>query len=204
RDARLLGATYDADDFARACASWIDEHGPLLAVARYQPPEGIAWDEKRFAGDAYAAYAWACYAAEVTVDLRSAEVRVDDFVAIQEVGRVVNPTMAAGQIEGGVAQAIGWALYEKVVWKAGRVANPQMTNYIIPTAVDTPNIRVEFMPPFLGADAPSKGIGELPMDGPAPALLGAVEHATHATLDTIPMLPEDLMIALQEPDRATG
>ena len=189
---------YDADAFARACASFIEEHGALRAEARYQPPEGIAWDEKRFAGDAYAAYAWACYTAEVTVDLRSAEVRVDDFVAIQEVGRVVNPTMAAGQIEGGVAQAIGWALYEKVVWKAGRVANPQMTNYIIPTAVDTPNIRVEFMPPFLGADAPSKGIGELPMDGPAPALLGAVEHATGASVATIPMLPEDLMRALQE------
>ncbi|MBC8071678.1 MAG: xanthine dehydrogenase family protein, partial [Deltaproteobacteria bacterium] len=193
RTAGLLGERHDAESFARACASWIDRHGELREQSRYVPPEGIAWDEKLFRGEAYAAYAWACYVAEVTVDLRSAEVRCDDFVAVQEVGRVVNPTLAAGQIEGGAAQAIGWALYEKVVWGAGRVANPQMTNYIIPTAVDTPPIRVQFMPPFQGADAPSKGIGELPMDGPAPALIGAVAQATGAELTTIPMLPEDLL-----------
>ncbi len=200
--AGLLGESHTPDQFTQACATWIAEHGELREQVRYEPPPGIAWDEKRFAGDAYAAYAWACYVAAVTVDLRSAEVRVDDFVAVQEVGRVVNPTLAAGQIEGGAAQAIGWALYEKVVWRKGRVANPQMTNYIIPTAVDTPPIRVEFVPPFLGADAPSKGIGELPMDGPAPALLGAVEQATGVSPTVIPMLPEDLMTLLQEPRRA--
>jgi CO/xanthine dehydrogenase Mo-binding subunit len=97
-----------------------------------------------------------------------------------------------------VAQAIGWALFEQVVYRDGRVANPQMTNYIIPTAVDTPPIRVEFMAPFLGDDAPSKGIGELPMDGPAPAILAAVQHATGVAVTAIPMLPEHLALALQE------
>ena len=61
------------------------------------------------------------------------EARVEDFVALQEVGRVINPVLAAGQIEGGVAQAIGFALFENVVWKEGRMANNQMTNYIMPT-----------------------------------------------------------------------
>jgi CO/xanthine dehydrogenase Mo-binding subunit len=199
----LLSDHYDDDDFAHACAAYVRQHGPLSGEARYQPPLGIAWDEKNFRGDAYAAYAWACYVASVSVDLRTAEVVVDDFVAVQEVGRVVNPVLAAGQIEGGVAQAIGWALYEQVVWKDGRVANPQMTNYIIPTSADTPRIRVEFHPPFLGAGAPSKGIGELPMDGPAPAILAAVEQATGVVPTAIPMLPEALFELLHGPEVAT-
>ena len=72
------------------------------------------------------------------------EVRVDDFVAVQEVGKVINPVLATGQIEGGVAQGIGWALYEDVVWREGRMANGQMTNYIMPTSMDLPPIRVLF------------------------------------------------------------
>lgn len=193
-------ATYAraSDAFAAAARAYVARHGVLRTQASYRPPEGIAWDEKNFQGDAYAAYAWAAYVAEVTVDLRSAEVRVDDFVAVQEAGRIVNPTLAAGQIEGGVAQGIGWAIYERVVWKDGRVRNPQMTNYIIPTAVDTPRIRVEFVPPFAGDAAPCKGIGELPMDGPAPAILAAVGHATGTEPVAIPMLPEQLLTILEE------
>ena len=72
------------------------------------------------------------------------ETRVEDFVALQEVGHVMHPVLAAGQIEGGVAQGIGFALYEKVVWQEGRMANGQMTNYIMPTAADVPPIRVLF------------------------------------------------------------
>lgn len=196
-DAGLLTTDGDADAFARAAKAFIEGGGQLVAEARYRPPEGIAWDEKNFRGDAYAAYAWACYVADVTVDLRTAEVRLSDFVAIQEAGRIVNPTLAAGQIEGGVAQGIGWAIYERVVWKDGRVMNPQMTNYIIPTSVDTPPIRVEFFPPFLGSAAPTKGIGELPMDGPAPAILAAVGHAIGHEPTAIPMLPEQLMTILE-------
>ena len=82
--------------------------------------------------------------AEVSVDLTVFEVRVDDFVAVQDVGKVIHPVLAAGQIEGGVAQAIGFALYENVVWEAGHMVNNQLTNYIIPTAVDVPPIRVFF------------------------------------------------------------
>ena len=71
------------------------------------------WDDEKYQGDAYGTYAWAVYVAEVTVDTTTYETHVDDFVAVQEVGRVINPVLAAGQIEGGVAQAIGFALYEE-------------------------------------------------------------------------------------------
>ncbi len=184
--------------FQEACKRHHAEHGALRARANYTPPKGIAWDDAAFKGTAYARYAWAVYVAEVTVDMRTCEVAVDDFVAVQEIGKTVNPVLAAGQIEGGVAQAIGWAIYEEVVWKNGGVANPQMTNYIIPTSVDTPPIRVSFIAPFEGEHAVPKGIGELPMDGPAPAVLGAVEQAVGVPLRHAPLLPERLMATMEE------
>src|SRR5205085_8030613 len=104
----------------------------------------------------------------------------------------------AGQIEGGIAQGIGYALYENVVWRDGRMANGQMTNYIMPTAADVPPIRVYFAEtPYAYGPAGAKGIGELPMDGPAPAILNAVEHATGVAFDHVPLTPEAIMDALE-------
>src|ERR1043166_2227708 len=128
------------------------------------------------------------------------ETRVDDFVAVQEVGKVINPTLATGQIEGGVAQGIGWALYEDVVWREGRMANAQMTNYIMPTSMDLPSIRVHFEEvPYLHGPGGAKGIGELPMDGPAPAIFNAVAHATGMDVTRLPLTPERLMDLMEAP-----
>ena len=127
--------------------------------------------------------------------------RVDDFVAVQEVGKVINPVLAMGQIEGGVAQAIGWTLHERVVWREGRMANGQMTNYIMPTSMDLPPIRVFFDErPYAYGPAGAKGIGELPMDGAAPAILNAVHHATGIHAERIPLTPE----ATARPDGGRG
>ena len=149
-------------------------------------------------GDAYGAFGWAVYVAEVSVDALTYQARVEDFVAVQEVGRVIHPVLATGQIEGGVAQAIGYALYENVVWQNGRMANAQMTNYIIPTSVDTPPIRVFFEErPYAYGPMGAKGIGELPIDGPAPAILNAIEDAIGVSVVSIPATPEVLMAALE-------
>jgi len=177
--------------FAAACRSYIDNFGPLRSFSQYQPPPGVHWDDETYQGEAYGAYGWAVYVAEVTVDMLTWETRVDDFVAVQEVGKVINPVLAAGQIEGGVAQGIGYALYENVVWRDGRMANNQMTNYIMPTTADVPPIRVYFAEiPYAFGPSGAKGIGELPMDGPAPAILNAVEHATGLHVDYAPLTPE--------------
>ncbi len=117
--AGLLGASYTDADWRAACRAYVAQHGALKSFSQYSPPPGINWDEGKYQGDAYGAYAWAVYVAEVTVDLVTYEVRVDDFVALQEIGKVVHPVLAAGQIEGGVAQAIGFTLYENVVWARG-------------------------------------------------------------------------------------
>lgn len=193
----LLSEDYTQPEFQLACGEYIKQFGPLKSFSRYQPPPNILWDDEKYQGDAYGAYAWAVYVAEVTVDLLTYEARVDDFVAIQEVGRVINPILATGQIEGGVAQGIGYTLFENVVWQNGRMANNQMTNYIIPTPADIPPIRVFFEEnPYAYGPGGAKGIGELPMDGPAPAILNAIEHATGISFNRIPLMPEMLMTEL--------
>ena len=192
--AGLLKESYTAAEFESACRAYVASSGPLKASAQYRPPAGKRWDDERYQGDAYGTYAWAVYVAEVSVDLTTFETRVDDFVAVQEVGKVINPVLATGQIEGGVAQGIGWALHEQVVWREGRMVNAQMTNYIMPTSMDLPPIRVYFEErPYQHGPAGAKGIGELPMDGPAPAIFNAVAQATGLNPVRIPLTPESLM-----------
>jgi len=190
----LLKDPFTQTEFQKACAGYIAAHGPLKSFSQYQPPPNVDWDDEKYQGDAYGAFAWAVYVAEVSYDPLTYEAHVDDFVAVQEVGRVINPVLAAGQIEGGIAQAIGMTLYENVVWQNGRMANGQMTNYIMPTAADIPSIRVYFEEnPYAFGPAGAKGIGELPMDGPAPAILNALENATGASFNHIPLMPEAMM-----------
>jgi len=202
--AGLLGDDYTGEQFAAACATYMEKHGSLKSQSKYQPPPNIHWDDAKYQGDAYGAYAWAVYLAEVTVDLVTYEVRVDDFVAVQEVGRVINPVLAAGQIEGGVAQGVGYALWENIVWQEGRMVNGQMTNYIMPTAADVPRIRVHFEEvPYAYGPAGAKGIGELPLDGTAPAIVNAIENALSVSINRIPATPEVLMDALAQRELAT-
>jgi CO/xanthine dehydrogenase Mo-binding subunit len=190
----LLPDQFTQAEFQEACGKYIEKFGPLKSFSQYQPPPNVHWDDEKYQGDAYGAFAWAVYVAEVSYDPLTYEAHVDDFVAVQEVGRVINPVLAAGQIEGGVAQAIGMTLYENVVWQQGRMANGQMTNYIMPTAADIPPIRVYFAEnPYAFGPAGAKGIGELPMDGPAPAILNAIENATGESFNHVPLMPEAMM-----------
>lgn len=183
-----------------AIAAWHQKNSGrrLLGNAQYRKPDSIQWDDATYTGDAYAAYSWAVYLADVEVDLRTCNVAVKDFVAMQEVGKVIHPTLARGQIQGGVVQGIGYALTEEVVQHDGAMRNNQLTNYIIPTSGDLPPIRVLFeeSPSDFGPQG-AKGIGELPIDGPAPAILNAVAHAVGTqSLNTIPLTPERLLSSL--------
>jgi CO/xanthine dehydrogenase Mo-binding subunit len=194
----LLPERYTSERFQQACRQFIERHGVLKSSSEYSAPEGIYWDDNKYRGDAYGAYAWAVYVAEVSVDMTTYEIRVDDFVAVQEVGRVINPVLATGQIEGGVAQGVGFALYEDVVWHEGRMVNSQITNYIMPTSADLPRIRVFFEEvPYAHGPGGAKGIGELPIDGPAPAIVNAIENAIGVSINRIPVTPEVLMEALE-------
>lgn len=169
-------------------------HGETLGTAKYIAPAGLVWDDEKYRGSAYGAYSWGVNIAEVTVDMVTMHPQVENFWAVYDIGTVINPILAKGQVEGGIAQGIGWATCEDVVLHEGVMTNTHMTNYIIPTTVDTPNIHADFIEnPYQHGGFGSKGVGELPMDGPAPAVLNAVSMALGRPLNHIPLLPETLL-----------
>ena len=184
------------DDLKRAIVNWHTHHegSELVGQAQYEPPPGIEWNDDTYTGDAYGAYGWATYVAQIEIDLRTYGAKVTDFVAVQDVGTILNPTLARGQIQGGVVQAIGWALMESCSLKNGAMINNQLTNYIIPTADDVPAIRVEFIEtPYPHGAQGARGLGELPHDGPAPAIANALAMALDADPTRIPLVPEYVM-----------
>ncbi|MBI4403223.1 MAG: xanthine dehydrogenase family protein [Deltaproteobacteria bacterium] len=194
----LLKERYTSNAFRAACKKYVKQHGQLKSFAQYQQPSHIQWDDEKHEGDAYGTMAWAIYIAEVSVDLSTYEIRVDDFLALQEIGKVMNPLLAEGQIIGGVVQGIGYTLHENVIWNKGRMVNNRITDYIIPTSMDVPPVRVIFEEnPYEFGPSGAKGIGELPLDGVAPAIVNAIESATGAAINRIPVTPEVLLEAME-------
>ena len=186
-----------AEQFFTACERLRKTRGEVVSLCRYEAPPGIFWDDHRYHGEAYPAFAWSVQVAQVAVDTITYSAEVEEFWSVQEAGRVINPVLAGGQIEGGIAQGIGYALYEKVILQNGRMANNQMTNYIMPTAEDVPPIHIFWEElPFEHGGFGAKGIGELPLDGPAPAILNAIRNAIDVSFNSIPLLPEDLFAKL--------
>jgi CO/xanthine dehydrogenase Mo-binding subunit len=182
-----LGALSPAEYFAR--------YGPLRVSKRHKMPEWIRWDEENYRGDAYATYAWACDVAEVEMDPDTYEVRPLCVTAVQEIGKAIHPALTRGQIEGGTAQGLGFALIEQVVMRDGGMANAQLTNYTIPTTLDTPAMDVTILEnPYSDGPFGAKGLGELPIDGPAPAVVNAI-RSLGVDVREVPATPEVVMLA---------
>ena len=176
-------------------AQYFRRHGSFTVTAQYQPPPGLQWDDERYAGDAYGSYAWSCNVVEVEVDPVTYEVTPLHVTAVAEIGKAIHPMMAIGQIEGGTAQGLGYALIEEVVMRDGRMANAQLTNYIIPTPMDAVPIDVGILErPYVHGPFGAKGVGEMPIDGPAPAVINALRHCGF-DVRAIPATPEKLMHA---------
>ena len=184
-----LGALPPAEHFRR--------HGPAVVTKQYEPPPGILWDEEHYRGDAYATFGWACDVAEVELDPDTYEVRTSKMTVVHEFGRPIHPVMARGQVEGGTAQGVGFALIEHVVMQDGAMANAQLTNYTIPTTLDTPRMDAVLLEnPYPYGPFGAKGVGELPMDGPAPAIVNAIRHLG-LDVREVPALPEKVMEAMR-------
>lgn len=207
---RVRAELQDGDDFASAGDRLLKRWDTISSLQQYEPPLTKQFDEDTYTGDAYPCFSWACDVAEVEVDLDTFETRVLKLWTAHDVGRAIHPVLCAGQVEGGTLQAIGWALYEDVVWKNGAIINARMTNYIVPTAVDAPpfeTILVEV--PFPHGPGGAKGVGELPMDGGAPAIASAIEHAlaSHSPkkgvlLPDLPLLPERIFERVSRMEQA--
>jgi CO/xanthine dehydrogenase Mo-binding subunit len=192
-----LPEQFSREQFFSVCELLRKKAGKVVSLCRYEAPPGIFWDDQKYRGEAYPAFGWSVQIAQVAVDTVTYSAEVEEFWSAQEAGRIIHPVLATGQIEGGIAQGIGYALYEKVVLQNGRMANNQMTNYIMPTAEDVPPIHVFWEElPFEHGGFGAKGIGELPHDGPAPAILNAIRDAIGVSFNSIPLLPEDLFARL--------
>ena len=195
-----LAKSFAPKEFFAACERYRTTNCEVVSLCRYEAPPNIFWDDQKYRGEAYPAYAWSVHVAQVAVDTVTYSAEVEEFWAVQEAGRVLNPVLAGGQVEGGIAQGIGYALYEKVLLQDGHMVNNQMTNYIMPTAEDVPPIHAYFEEiPFSHGGYGAKGIGELPHDGPAPAILNAIRDAVGVSFNTIPLLPEDMFAKLGAP-----
>jgi CO/xanthine dehydrogenase Mo-binding subunit len=174
---------------------YLRQHGPLVITKEYERPPGLSWDDTSYQGDAYGSYGWACDVVEVEVDHDTWEVKPLAFTSVHEIGKAIHPMLTLGQIEGGSAQGLGYALLEEVVMRDGRMANASLTNYIMPTTLDTPAMDIVVLEnPYPHGPFGAKGVGEMPIDGPAPAVINALRHAGF-DLRAIPATPEKIMAA---------
>ncbi len=171
---------------------------PLRVEEVYVDDGKLQWNPETYQGDAYPTYGWSCSVVDLSVDLDTGEVTYHRFVSATDVGKALNPVLASGQIEGGSLQALGWATCEEVVIdERGAMQNDRLTNYIIPTSLDAPEMETVLVEiPYEDGPFGAKGIGEIPMDGPAAAVAQAIENATGAVLDVLPMTPERVLEAL--------
>jgi CO/xanthine dehydrogenase Mo-binding subunit len=176
-------------------AAYLRKHGSLVITTQYVRQPGLEWNDDRYIGDAYGTYSWGCNVVELEVDRTTWEVKPVKVTAVVEIGKAIHPGMVSGQVEGGTAQGLGFALLEEVVMRDGRMANASLTNYIIPTSLDTPPIETVILErPYKYGPFGAKGVGEMPIDGPAPAVVNAIRHAGF-DIRAIPATPERLMSA---------
>jgi CO/xanthine dehydrogenase Mo-binding subunit len=150
-------------------------------------------------GDAYAVYSYATHVAEVEVDTETGLVRLSRVTAAHDVGKVLNPETLEGQIQGGVLQGAGMALCEKMQTDGGRIVTPDLATYIIPTAVDAPEIEALFVEhPYSRGPFGAKGVGETPAMPGAAAIANAVAHAIGVRFEELPITAESVKRALME------
>jgi CO/xanthine dehydrogenase Mo-binding subunit len=185
------------DETGRTFADSYREASPRRIDEQFTPYPGVPFNDKTYTGDAYPAFGWAAAVARVEVDLDTCEVAVRDFVAADDIGHVIHPVLAEGQVEGGSLQAIGYATIEEMKLVDGRYQNDRLATYLIPTALDAPIIRsILVEKPYSGAPHGAKGVGELPMDVGAPAVVAAIHDATGAWIHDLPATPERILAAL--------
>jgi len=171
-----------------------DIHGYALAAEETYDPPTTPLDENGH-GAPYAVYGYGAQIAEVAVDTELGTVRVTRMTAAHDLGRVINPLLAEGQVQGGIAQGLGLALMEEFI--PGRTEN--LHDYLIPTTGDMPEIETIFVEiPDPEGPLGAKGLGEHVLIPTAPAILNAIRHATGAVITKLPALPHRVRAAIRE------
>jgi CO/xanthine dehydrogenase Mo-binding subunit len=179
-------------DLAAAAGGEVFEE---TVIFRHAPT--VALDENG-QGNAHVSFAFAAHRAVVDVDLDLGLVKVVEVATSQDVGRVLNPLQLVGQIEGGISQGVGLAVMEELVMDGGRLRNASFTDYIIPTALDMPEVAIQALVevPEPGAPFGAKGAGEPPSISSTAAVVAAIRDATGLELARAPVRPQDIALAL--------
>lgn len=184
---------------AAALASWHDEERPARATVQYKPPRTTPLDPVTTAGRPNYAYGYAAQVVEVEVDVSTGLVRVLRVVSAHDVGRAVNRQQVEGQIEGGLAQALGYTLTEQFQMRDGRVLTPGFSTYLLPTILDTPPEVVPVILELADPEGPfgARGVAELPLVPFPGAVAAAIHAATGAWVSAMPFTPERVLAAIR-------
>ncbi len=193
----LFGGRAVKDACEAALAAW-RRGEPPNATVKYQPGGTTALDPQTGQGTPHFAYGYAAQAVEVEVDTRTGVTRVLRVISVHDVGRAINRQLVEGQIEGCLAQAVGYALTENFISTDGKIVTPHFSTYLLPTALDMP---AEIYPVILENPDPNgpfgaRGVAEMPLIPFAPAVAAAIHDATGAWVSDLPMTPERVLRAL--------
>ncbi|MBL8156507.1 MAG: molybdopterin-dependent oxidoreductase, partial [Anaerolineae bacterium] len=185
---------------AKALEQWKQEDRPAAATFQYRPPKTTPYDPMTGRSEPNFAYGYVAQAVEVEVDIETGLIRLVRVISANDVGRAVNPDQVQGQIEGAVVQAQGYALMEHLISVDGKIRNPYLSTYLIPTVLDVPeevkSVVLEYPDPIGPWGA--RGMAEMPFLPLAPAIIAAVHDATGVWFDTIPLTPDRVVAALRE------
>ena len=182
----------DSQEIAISLVDVLGDEGIEETVEwHHRPTEAI--DPETGQGFAHVQYAFSAHRAVVDVDTELGLVKVVEMACTQDVGKAINPQAVIGQIQGGTAQGLGLAVMEEILIKDGMVRNPSFTDYLIPTILDMPPMRVEILE-YADPHAPYglRGVGEAPNISSGPAVLAAIRAATGLPLARVPVRPEHL------------
>jgi CO/xanthine dehydrogenase Mo-binding subunit len=196
----LMAGRAVADAAAAALQAWQDEERPARATVQYRPPATTALDPVTTAGRPNYAYGYVAQAVEVEVNMLTGQARVMKVISVHDVGKAINLQQVEGQIEGCLAQAIGYALLEHFQMRDGYVLTPHFSTYLLPTSLDMP---VEIIPVVLELADPNgpfgaRGMAEMPLVPLAPAIASAIHDATGVWLNQQPMTPERVLRAIKD------
>ncbi|HEX6817363.1 MAG TPA: xanthine dehydrogenase family protein molybdopterin-binding subunit [Ktedonobacterales bacterium] len=203
----LMGgrAVHDAAQAARA--KWADSESYYAeATAQFRPTATTPLDPITGAGRPNYCYGYAAQAVEVEVNTLTGQVRVLRVISVHDIGRAINAQQVEGQIEGCLAQALGYALLESFQVRDGHILTPYFSTYLLPTVLDMPDEIIPVVLEFADPEGPygARGVAEMPLVPFAPAVAAAIHDATGAWLTQQPMTPERVLTALRSAGQKSG
>lgn len=185
---------------AGALASWQNEDRPASGGGWWEAPKTTPLLPDREANMNFVSYAYGVHAVEVEVDVETGEIELTRFIAAHDPGRAVNPQQVIGQLQGGLVQALGWTLTENFQTHGGHIRTDRLSTYLIPTIADV-SVPVEYVIVERPDDVSAygvRGVGEIGMVLPAPAIAAAIHDATGVWFDRLPLTPESVATRLME------